>query len=154
MAAIINLRNEIEAIITAMADVDYLRASATEANEKLMRQKITNCLAIHTDQTEVTGTVNNQLYVSKIIPTEIFFVYKNTKLDDKLYDTDDLVDQAEEKADEFFDKLLQSAVIDDNANFDDYTLQRLDSYKRMDAIISGVLFTWNAPVSRKQYYCS
>lgn len=154
MGTIISLRSEIESVITGMADVDYLRASNSEANLTLMKTKITNCLAIHTDQTTATGNINTVGYVNKIIPTEILFIYKNTKLDDKLYDTDTLVDQAEDKADEFHDLLIRSAVIDDNGDFDDYSLARLESYKLFDTVTSGILYTWNAPVSRTQYYCS
>jgi hypothetical protein len=153
MGQIVSLRNEIEAIITAMADCDYLRASFREANTKLAKQKITNCLAIHTDQTEVTG-VYTPGYIYKTIPIEILFVYKNSKIDDKLYNVDSLVDTAEDKADEFHDKLIRSAVIDDVPEFDDYTLARLEAFKRFDTIVTGVLYQWTAPVSRNQFYCS
>ena len=154
MGQTISLRNEVEAIITAMADCDYMRASQSEANKKLMNDKITSCIAIHIDQTEVTGGVTSSGYVYKSIPLEILFVYKNTKLDDKLYNIDTLVDQAEDKADEFFDMLTRSAVINNAVDFDDYTLGRLEAYKQYDTIVSGMLFKWDAPVSRNQYFCS
>ncbi len=153
MGVIITLRDEIEALIGLMNDVTYLRASRGEANIALTTQKVNKCLAIHTDQTTATGAYKNGR-VTKTIPTEILFLYKNKSLDEKLYNVDKLVNKAEDKADEFFDKLIQSSVINDLADFDDYELQRLEAYKYFDAITSGVLFTWNTPVSRTFYYCN
>ena len=152
MGAIITLRNEIEAIITGMPGVDYHRASMDEANKKLMKDKITNCIAFHTDQTTATAAGKGNHYI-KIIPTEILFLFKNTKLDDKLYNVDDLVNSAEDIADHFHDLLIQSSVINDLAEFEDYSCARLEAFKQFDAITSGVLYTWDAPVYRTNYYC-
>jgi hypothetical protein len=89
-----------------------------------------------------------------IVPTEILFIYKNSKLDDKLTDIDTLISQAELKADEFFDLLLMNAIIDDAADIGDYTLNRLEAYKEFDTIVSGVFFSWEAPIKRDNRYCS
>ena len=154
MAAIIELRDEIQVIIEDMEGVQYLRANPQHANTELMNNKMDDeCLAIHIDQSTASGS-RSYNHIIKIIPTEILFVYKNTSLDDKLPFIDQLVDRAEEKADEFYDKLIQSSVISDLGEFEDYECQRLEGYKRFDTILSGILFTWDAPVSRKQYYCA
>ena len=153
MATIISLKAEIEAIITGMADCTYYRGNRHEVNKILQKDKITDCIAFHIDQTTVTGAVSPG-YVYKLVPTEILFVYKNSKLDDKLTDIDTLMGQAEQKADEFFDKLTQSVVIDDTPEFENYELNRLEAYKEFDTIVSGVLFTWNAPIPRNKRYCS
>lgn len=153
MGTIIRLRDEIEAIITDLPGVVYKRASFSEANNKLMKDKIVNCIAFHTDQTTATASGNANHYV-KTIPTEILFLFKNTKLDDKLYDVDSLVDQAEDIADSFHDKLIQSSVINDLAEFEDYSCARLEAFKKFDAITTGILYTWDAPVYRTNYYCN
>lgn len=153
MGSIITLQNEIQAIIEGMDNIQYLRAKESEANIALNDLQVSDCLAIHFDRTTVAAGIHNQNHIIKIIPTEILFVYKNTELDDKQTDIDILIDQAEDKADEFFDRLIQSAVINDLGEFEDYELNRLEADKRFDAILSGVLFTWDTPVSRKTYYC-
>ena len=153
MGSIITLRNEIEALITAMDGVNYLRARPDEANIALDSMDLTDCLAIHIDQTTATTLRTIGSYMVKIIPTEILFVYKNTQIDEKTYSVDDLINQAEDKADEFFDRLIQSDVISDIAPLPEYQLQRLEAYKRFDAILSGVLFTCEFPTDRKTYYC-
>ena len=150
MGAIINLRNEIESIIDEMDLVKYYRASANEANALLMKNKSNHCFAFHVDQTTVTGQVSNPSYVYLSIPTEILFVYKAYKLDDKLKNSDSLVDKAEDIAHEFFYRLSQSSIISDIAEWDDYNIQRLEAYKRFDAILTGVLFTWNTPLIKTQ----
>jgi len=154
MGAIITLQQEIEAIITSMDDCAYLRAKESEANIALNEMKVSDCLALHIDRSTASGQHHNQNQIVKIIPTEIMFLYKNQELDDKQADIDTLIDQAEDKADEFYDKLIQSSVINDLADFEDYEINRLDAEKRFDAILSGVLFTWPAPVSRITYYCT
>jgi hypothetical protein len=153
MGAIITLRDEIEAIITNIKGVSYHRASRTEANKKLLKSKINNCIAFHVDQTTATASGTQAHYV-KVIPTEILFLFKNKSLDESLKDVDNLVDKAEDIADNFHDLLIQSSVINDLAEFDDYECQRLEAYKEFDTITSGVLYTWNAPVYRSKYYCT
>ena len=154
MGTIVTLRNEIEAIIDLMEDCQYLRANSYEANIELDKTKINCCMAIHIDQSTATASQSNQNWNVKTIPTEILFVYKNINLDDKLYDLDSIVDKAEDKADDFHDKLIQSAIISDLETWEDYQCQRLEAYKRFDSVLTGVLFTWAAPVPRKQYYCN
>ena len=155
MGVIITLRNEIESIIKSMDQCDYLRANPGEANIRLEEQAVDHCIAIHIDQSTATASSmpSNSTWIVKNIPIEILFVYKNTYLDDKLYDLDSLVDKAEDKADEFYDYLMQSGVINDLGELEDYECQRLEAYKRFDSILTGVLFTWTAPVSRTKYYC-
>ena len=153
MGSIITLRNEIQALIDLMDNIEYLRASPGEANIHIDKHKVNRCLAIHFDQTTAIGT-NFESSVVKIIPIEILFVYKNHSLDEKLKDVDKLVDMSEDKADEFYDRLIQSSVINDLGEPTDYTLERLEGYKRFDTILSGVLFNWDAPVSRTQYFCN
>jgi hypothetical protein len=154
MGSIITLRNEIEAVINGMDGVDYLRARPDEANIALDNMSVTNCLAIHIDQTTVTTErALAGSYVVKVIPTQILFVYKNTDLDEKTRDVDTLIDQAEDKADEFFDLLIRSEVISDVVPLPVYELERLEAYKRFDAILSGVLFSCDFPTDRKTYYC-
>lgn len=154
MGAIVTLRNEIEAIIDLMDDCQYLRANSYEANIELDKTKINSCIAIHIDQSTATASQSNQNWNVKTIPTEILFVYKNTNLDDKLYNLDSIVDKAEDKADTFHDKLIQSDIISDLEPWEDYQCQRLEAYKRFDSILTGVLFTWDAPVPRSKYYCT
>ena len=155
MGSFYSLQQEIQSIIESMDEVQYLRAKESEANIALDTLQASGCIAIHFDRTPATGQVGTGNYIVKIIPTEILFVYKNSELDDKQASIDLLIDQAEDKADQFFDLLKQSAVIvDPDDGFDDYELNRLEADKRFDAILSGVLFTWNTPVSRKTYYCN
>lgn len=150
----LSLKAEIESIITGMTDCTYYRGNRDEVNKILQNNKITDCIAFHIDQTTITGVVNTIGYVNKIVPTEVLFVYKNDQIDDKLTNIDTLINQAELKADEFFDLLVRNPVIDDNADFENYELNRLDAYKEFDTIMSGLLFTWDAPIPRSKYYCS
>jgi hypothetical protein len=151
----ISLRNEIQSVITSMADCTYLRANPNEANIAINKIPVDDCLCIHIDRTTLTATKSRfGNYIYKIIPTEILFVYKNTRIDDKQTDIDTLINQAESKADEFFDKIIQSSVINDVVPIDDYKLDRLEGHKRFDAVLSGVLFTCDLPVSRNTYYCA
>ena len=154
MAAILELRAEIEAIIKGMYGIDYLRASPEEANMALDRLNTNDCIAIHIDQTTVNTDVSMGSYIVKNIPTEIFFVYKNISIDQTVAQTDELIDNAETMADEFYDKLIQSAVINDVVAIPGYDLERLEAYKKYDATFSGVMFTCDIPVNRKTYYCS
>ena len=153
--SIVTLRNEIEAVINTISDCTYLRANENEANKALNKIKVSACLCIHSDRTDVTATrsqVGNYIY--KEVPTEIYFVYKNTRIDDKQADVDILVSQAELKADEFYDKIIQSAIINDMAELPGYTLTRLDAFKRFDAVLSGVLFKCDLHIHRNYYYCN
>ncbi len=136
-----------------MTGVAYFRATHSEVNKILQKTKITDCFAFHIDQTTIVGEVSGT-YVYKVVPTQILFIYKNSKLDDKLTDIDTLVNQAEIKADEFHDLLIRNPVIDNSPEWENYELQRLEAYKRYDTIVSGVLFTWNAPIPRSKFYCS
>lgn len=154
MGAIVTLRNEIEAIIDLMEDCQYLRATSYEANIELDKTKINSCIAIHIDQSTATASQSNQNWNVKTIPTEIFFVHKQTNLDDKLYDLDSIVDKAEDKADQFHDMLIQSAIISDLETWEDYHCERREAFKLFDSIVTGVLFTWAAPVPRSKYYCN
>jgi hypothetical protein len=153
MADLLSLKAEIESIITGMAGVTYYRGNHAEVNKILQKEKIVDCFAFHIDQTTITGEVSGN-YVYKVVPTEILFIYKNAKLDDKLTDIDTLVNQAEIKADEFHDLLIQSPVIDNSPEWENYELNRLEAFKKYDTIVSGVLFTWNAPIPRSKFYCS
>jgi len=151
----VTLRNEIESVINTIADCTYLRANPNEANMAINKIKVDDCLCIHIDRTTLTAKKSLYgNYVYKEIPTEILFVYKNTRIDDKQTAIDVLVDSAESKADEFFDKIIQSSVINDIVPIDDYQLDRLEGYKRFDAVLSGVLFTCTFPVSKNTYYCN
>jgi len=150
-----SLNDEIAAVVATISDCTFLRASSYEANMQLNKIDCsTNCIVIHYDRGESIG--NKSLagnYVYKVIPTNILFLYKNTEFDDKQTTIDTLVDQAESKADEFFDKMMQSSVINDVAPIDEYTLNRLAATKRFDAVLSGVDFQCDFPVSRNNYYC-
>ena len=153
MGAIITLRDEVEAIIQGMDEVEYLRATQGEANIRLEESTIECCIALHIDQSTATGS-GTQTHIVKTIPTEILFVYKNSGLDEKLYDIDSLVDLAEDKADEFHDRLIQSSVVSALGEPTDYECQRLEAHKKYDSILSGVLYTWGVPVPRTKYYCN
>jgi hypothetical protein len=151
-----SLNDEIEAVVNTISDCTFLRAGPFEANIALNKIDCsTNCIVIHYDRGESTGTKSlSGSYIYKVIPTNILFLYKNTEFDDKQTDIDTLIDQAESKADEFYDKMLQSSVIDDVAPLADYTLNRLTATKRFDAVLSGVDFECDFAVSRTQYFCS
>lgn len=153
MGVILTLRDEIESIITGMAGVTYLRAKEDEANKAINKMKVTNCLAVHIDLTTVSANRSIGNYIYKVIPTQILFVYKNTRIDDKTYNVDILIDNADMKADEFYDLLIQGAVIDSLAELPGYETHRLEAYKRFDAIVSGVLFECDVPVPRYTRYC-
>jgi hypothetical protein len=150
----ITLRNEIEAVIGYISDTLYLRANEGEANMAIDKMNIDGkCLCIHIDRTTMTANRSSFGYVYKVVPTEILFVYKNTKLDDKQTEIDTMIDNAEAKADEFYDRIIQSAVINDVAALPGYSLDRLEGFKRFDAILSGVLFTCDLPINKNYYYC-
>jgi len=131
-----------------------LRAKATEANIALNELKVVDCIAIHLLGEGSAANYHNANSYTKIIPINILFVYKNTELDDKQISIDTLIDSAEDTADMFHDRLIQSSVIIDLGEFEDYNCNPLESYKRFDAVLSGVLYTWNAPVSRINFYCA
>ena len=153
---IITLRNEIERLIGLMAGVTYLRGSRSEANMALDKLAVgTGCIAIHTDQSTATAIAPTAggTYLYKDIPTQILFVYKNTKMDDKLYAVDSLVDAAEQKADEFYDHIIQSSVFSKHPALPGYDCQRLEAHKISDTILSGVLFTCLIPVDKSTYIC-
>jgi hypothetical protein len=149
------LNDEIERIVNTIADTTFLRAHPNEANTALDKVNIgSNCMVIHHDRGEASyskSTYGN--YVFKQIETEILFLYKNTRLDDKQTDIDTLIDQAESKADEFFDKMLQSSVFNEVAPYENPTLERLTAYKRFDAVTSGVNLVWTIPINKQTYYC-
>lgn len=150
----ITLRNEIEAVVKTIADTLYLRAGESEANMAIDKMHIDNkCLVIHIDRTTMTVNRSAFGYVHKVVPTEILFVYKNKSIDDKQTEIDTMIDKAEAKADEFYDKIIQSAVINDLVELPGYSLDRLEGFKRFDAILSGVLFTSELPINKNTYYC-
>ena len=154
MADTITLRDEIDAILTGMTGVTYMRAKPDEANLLLNQTKVTNCIAIHIDLTQFASMRTAGSYTYKVVPTQVLFLYKNTHLSDRTSDVDTLIGQAEDKADEFYDRLIQSAVIEQSAPLDDPTYSRLEAYKRFDAITSGILFEWLVPIPRSTYYCA
>ena len=124
-----------------------------EANKAMNKVKINDCFVIQYDQTPSSSIRNEGSYTYKVIPIELLFLYKNTRVDDKLTNVDNLVDSAEDKADEFYDLLIQSPVIETMAELDDPEMERLPAFKRMDALTSGILFTWDVPIPRNTYYC-
>lgn len=146
MGAITTLNNEIESIINNMDFISYYRVTGIEANKILLKNKSNHCFSFHVDQTTATGIVNNPGYVYISVPLEIFFLYKQNKLDDNLKTVDALVDRAEDKAHEFWNLLSQSSVISVLAEWEDYQIERLDAYKRFDPTLSGVKLMWNAPL--------
>jgi len=154
MGAVATLNAEIKAIIDAMSGVTYMRAKEDEANKLINDMKVTDCLAIHIDLTAFASFRTVGSYNYKVIPIQILFVYKNTRIDDKTTAIDTLIDNAEDVADEFYDKLIQSSVLEQNATLDNPTYSRLEAYKRMDATVSGILFEWLCPVPRSTYYCA
>jgi len=153
MGAFKTLNDEIAAIVGIMDDCTYLRMTLGEANKAMNKTKVSDCFVVHYDQTPSSSMRSDGSYTYKIIPIEILFLYKNTRIDDKLIDVDTLVDLAENKADEFYDLLIQSPVIETMAELDDPETERLPAFKRMDALTSGILFTWDVPIPRNTYYC-
>ena len=151
--SILTLRNEIQTIIEGM-DLTYIRATEDQANIEIDRDDLFNDLAIHIDQTTVLGTpAEFGTYVYKSIPTEILFISKNLYQDEPLFEVDSIIDAMESKADEFYDYLIRSDIVDKNIPLPGYELERLNAYKRFNATLSGVLFTMDVPVPRLKYYC-
>lgn len=152
--SIATLRQEIETIVNALTPpTTYLRKTVAEANESIENFDINQPLAIHTDQTTVTTQLSSGTYLSKTVQTQIWFLLKEINQDPDLTDTDILIDQAEALADQFYDKLVRSSVLDPVMPLESYTLARIEAYKVFDAVLSGVLFTCDVPIPRKDYNC-
>ncbi len=151
--SILTLRNEIE-LICSILDLIYIRATEDQANIEIGQIDTFYPLAIHIDRTTILGTpAEFGNYVYKEIPTEILFLMKNPNMDEYLKDVDTIVDNMEKVADSFYDKLIQSSVMDSLAPLPGYETERLAGYKRFDTVMSGVQFNMDVPISRTQYYC-
>ena len=153
MSTIIDLKTAIQQICLNM-DITYLRASDLEANITLDNLGTDGkCIALHKDLTEVATTVTLGSYISKQITTEIYFLFLAPSIDEKLDDMDILFSRSEDRADSFYDRMLQYGILDDVVPAPGYNLQRQETFKIYDGVFTGVGFLCDFPVSRKTYYC-
>ena len=136
-------------------DLTYIRATENEANVDLDQQDTFKDFAIQIDQT-IINVVQSEFgnYSYREFPIEILFISANLTTDDKLQEVDEWIDAMEEKADTFYDKLIQSDIVDKNVVLPGYQLDRLSGYKRFDTVLSGVQFTMDVPIPRLKYYCN
>ncbi len=136
-------------------DLTYIRATENEANVDLDQQDTFKDFAIQIDQT-IINVVQSEFgnYAYREFPIEILFISANLTTDDKLQEVDEWIDAMEEKADTFYDKLIQSDIVDKNVPLPGYQLDRLSGYKRFDTVLSGVQFTMDVPIPRLKYYCN
>ena len=147
-----DLKDEIQ-VFASLYDLTYIRATELEANIQLDKIDITKRVLVHYDQTEIKTEVSQGQIVVKVIPTLILFLNIDSQCDDDLNTIDNYTELCEIDADKFYDYISQSGLISNLVPLGPYTLDRLPAFKRMDARLSGILFSCDIPITREDYYC-
>ena len=149
-----SLNSEIKTIISSLEpETIYLRAATlNEANVSLPRIELTNPIAIHAALPSINNT-QTLANVTRLIPVEVLFLKKNTTQDDTGEQIDAILDEMLVLADQFFDKLSRSSLLDPTQEIEEYTLDAVPGYQFSDEILTGWHLQLEFPEMRKVYYC-
>lgn len=128
-----SLNSEIKTIIGSLNPTTlYLRAATlNEANVELPRIALTSAIAIHADLPTITNTqtLGN---VTRSTPVNILFLKKNSSQDDTGEEVDAILEEMKILADQFYDILSRSALLDPTLMIEEYELAAVPMYQFSD----------------------
>ena len=150
-----SLTSEIKAIIATLNPATlYLRAATlNEANVELPRIDLVSAIAIHADLPAITqeqGLVN----ISELTAVNILFLQKNNSNDDTGEEIDVILESTKILANQFFDKLSRSQLLNPTEVMEAPTLEAVPMREFSDEILSGWSMELEFPEVRKIYYCT
>ena len=149
-----SLNSEIKTIIESLVpDTLYLRAATlNEANVELPQIELISPIGIHAALPSINNT-QTLANVTRLIPVEILFLKKNTSNDDTGEEIDVILEEMKILADQFYDKLSRSTLLDPTAMIEEYILDAVPAYQFSDEILTGWHLQLEFPEVRTVYYC-
>ena len=149
-----SLNSEVKAIIQNLSPSTlYLRAATlNEANVELPRIELVSPIGIHADLPTITNT-QTETQVIRSTPVNVMFLKKNTSQDDSGEQLDVIIAEMTILADQFYDNLSRSALINPTEEIEEYELETVAAYQFSDEVLSGVILTLDFPEVRSIYYC-
>jgi len=149
-----SLTSEIKAIIATLDPATlYLRAATlNEANVELPRIDLVSAIAIHADLPTITN-IQTQGNVTREVEVNVLFLQKNLSQDDDGEEIDVILEATKILADQFYDKLSRSTLLDPTLTIEGYELEAVPMYQFSDEILSGWSLLLTFPEVRKIYYC-
>ena len=149
-----SLNSEIKTIIEGLTPTTiYLRAATlNEVNVSVPRIELVNPIGIHAALPSINNT-QTMANVTRLIPVEVLFLKKNTSQDDTGEEIDAILDEMLILADQFFDALSRSTLLDPTLEIEEYTLDAVPAYQFSDEVLTGWHLQLEFPELRKVYYC-
>jgi len=148
------LNQEIKKVIESLAPTTlYLRAiTLNEANVSLPQKDLIYPIAIHAALPLITST--QQLSrVTISTPVQVLFLMLNTSQDDTGEQIDDILASTKLLADQFYDMLSVSSLLDPTLSIEQYTLNAVPAFSFSDEVLSGWQLELDFPQVRNVYLC-
>jgi hypothetical protein len=149
-----SLNSEIKTIIQGLTPTTlYLRAATlNEANVELPQIELVSPIGIHADLPTITNTQTENA-VHRSTPVQVMFLQKNNSQDDSGEEVDTILDSTKILADQFYDALSRSGLLDPTTIIEGYDLDAVPAYQFSDEILSGWILSLDFPEVRRTYYC-
>jgi len=114
---------------------------------------LVSAIAIHADLPTITN-VQNLGSVNRETEVNVLFLQKNTSQDDSGEEIDTILEATKILADQFYDKLSRSPLLDPTLLIEGYELEAVPMYQFSDEILSGWSLLLTFPEVRSVYYCT
>jgi shikimate kinase len=148
------IESTIKAIVEAQGYLYFRSVNINDLNEQVGNTNIAQGIGVYSNLPAISNTVSSQSNnILMQYDIEVYYLKLSAGTDDTGDDTQAILDDLYDDAQQFYDQMKDSGLIAGGSNIESYDLDATETLKMTKEVLTGWRIQITIPIWRTDFYC-